>query len=129
MCVTILTFADGTKEKAVLIEKTASAFITQLQEQGITDGCVFVTKNGQPLDRSNIWKMMKRTAEAAKVKTKKVYPHNLRHLFAQTYYQKYKDIVRLADILGHSNVDTTRIYTAKNGQEQQKQIERLSLLL
>ena len=82
------------------------------REQGITDGCVFVTKN-----------------EAAKVKTKKVYPHNLRHLFAQTYYQKYKDIVRLADILGHSNVDTTRIYTAKNGQEQQKQIERLSLLL
>lgn len=99
------------------------------REQRITDGCVFVTKNGQPLDRSNIWKMMKRAAEEAKVKTKKVYPHNLRHLFAQTYYKKYKDIVRLADILGHSNVDTTRIYTAKNGQEQQKQIEHLSLLL
>lgn len=95
----------------------------------IRHGQVFVTRNGTPLDRSNIWKMMKRLAVRAKVAEGKVFPHNLRHLFARTYYKAYKDIVRLADILGHASVDTTRIYTTRTGIEQQRQIERLPLLV
>lgn len=80
-------------------------------ERKITSGSVFVTKSGKPLDRSNIWADMKKLCESAHVQQKKVFPHNLRHLFARTYYCVQKDIVRLADILGHSNVNTTRIYT------------------
>ena len=73
---------------------------------------MFVTRTGKPLDRPNVWKMLKRLASAAKVLSKKVFPHNLRHLFARTHYAKFKDIARLPDILGHSSMDFTRIYTA-----------------
>ena len=99
------------------------------QRRGIRQGPVFVTRTGRPLDRSNIWKMMKRLAARARVVAEKVFPHNLRHLFARTYYKAYKDIVRLADILGHASIDTTRIYTIRTGTEQQRQIERLPLLI
>lgn len=96
--------------------------------QKITSGCVFVTKTGKPLDRSNIWKMMKSLCEDAKVSKEKVYPHNLRHLFARTYYSLQKDIVRLADILGHSSIETTRIYTIESGEVHRRQIQKLGLL-
>ena len=99
------------------------------KKRGITGGPIFVTQSGNPLDRSNIWKMMKRLARLAKVALEKVFPHNLRHLFARTYYKKYKDIVRLGDILGHSNLETTRIYTARSFYEQRHQMEALNLLL
>ncbi|MDO5378121.1 MAG: tyrosine-type recombinase/integrase [Clostridia bacterium] len=99
------------------------------QEQSITQGSIFVTQNGRALDRSNIWKMMKRLAQEADVILKKVFPHNLRHLFAQTYYKQFMDIVRLADILGHSSINTTRIYTMKNGSEQRMQLEAMHLLI
>lgn len=91
-------------------------------------GAVFVTKNGNPLDRSNIWSDMKKLCRTAKVSEKKVFPHNLRHLFARTYYSLQKDVVRLADILGHSSVNTTRIYTMESGENHRKQIQRLGLL-
>ena len=97
-------------------------------EQKIKSGAVFITKNGKPLDRSNIWSDMKKLCKAANVSEKKVFPHNLRHLFARTYYSLQKDIVRLADILGHANVNTTRIYTQENGEIHRKQIEKLGLL-
>ena len=96
--------------------------------QKIKNGAVFVTKNGNPLDRSNIWSDMKKLCRAANVSEKKVFPHNLRHLFARTYYSLQKDIVRLADILGHSNVNTTRIYTMESGEIHRKQIQKLGLL-
>ena len=99
------------------------------KRRGVQSGPVFVTRSGKPLDRSNIWKSMKRLAAIARVAAGKVFPHNLRHLFARTYYKAYKDIVRLADILGHTSVDTTRIYTTRTGIEQQRQIERLPLLI
>ena len=98
-------------------------------ERGIHEGCVFVTRSGRALDRSNIWKMLKRLAEAARVLKKKVFPHNLRHLFARTHYAKFKDIVRLADILGHSSIDTTRIYTMRSGKEERRQLGQLRLIL
>lgn len=96
--------------------------------KGIKSGCVFVTKSGKPLSRSNIWADMKKLCECAGVSKDKVYPHNLRHLFARTYYTLQKDIVRLADILGHSSVNTTRIYTMETGEVHRKQIQNLGLL-
>ena len=98
------------------------------KSQGITSGSIFVSRNGKPLDRSSIWKLMKNLCEKAGVKKEKVFPHNLRHLFARTYYSLQKDIVRLADILGHSSVNTTRIYTMDTGVIHRKQIQKLGLL-
>lgn len=95
----------------------------------IKSGSVFVTKNGNPLDRSNIWSEMKKLCKTAGVSERKVFPHNLRHLFARTYYAIQKDIVRLADILGHSSVNTTRIYTMESGEIHRRQIQNLGLLL
>ena len=100
-----------------------------IRPQKIKSGAVFVTKNGNPLNRSNIWTDMKRLCKLAGVSEKKVFPHNLRHLFARTYYTVQKDIVRLADILGHSSVNTTRIYTMESGEVHRRQIQRLGLLL
>ncbi len=99
-----------------------------IKEQKIKSGAVFVTKNGKPLDRSDIWKKMKGVCAKAGVRADKVFPHNLRHLFARTYYALKKDIVRLADILGHSDVNTTRIYTAESGEIHRKNIQSLGLL-
>lgn len=99
-----------------------------LREQKRKSGPVFVTKNGNPLDRSNIWSDMKRLCRSAGVSEKKVFPHNLRHLFARTFYTVEKDIVRLADILGHSSVNTTRIYTTESGELHRRKIQRLGLL-
>ncbi len=97
-------------------------------EEGITNGSIFVTKTGRPLDRSHIWRMMKSLCERAGVDKNKVFPHNLRHLFARTFYSIEKDIVRLADILGHSSVNTTRIYTMATWEICRRQIQRLGLL-
>ena len=113
----------------LLPKKLCETLLGYCKRRGIQKGQVFVTRTGRPLDRSNIWKMMKRLGERAQVRAGKVFPHNLRHLFARTYYKAYKDIVRLADILGHACIDTTRIYTMRTGTEQQRQIERLPLLV
>ena len=99
-----------------------------VKEQKIKSGAVFISKNGNPLDRSNIWSDMKKLCKEAGVSEKKVFPHNLRHLFARTYYTLQKDIVRLADILGHSSVNTTRIYTMETGEIHRRQIQKLGLL-
>ena len=98
------------------------------KEQKIKSGAVFITKNGNPLDRSNIWSDMKKLGKDANVSSKKVFPHNLRHLFARTYYSIQKDIVRLADILGHSSINTTRIYTMESGEVHRRQLQKLGLL-
>lgn len=96
---------------------------------GITDGAIFVTRNGNPLDRSYIWAQMKGLCEAAGVNPSKVFPHNLRKLFARTFYGIEKDIAKLADILGHSSIETTRIYIMTTGSEHRRQIERMGLAL
>ena len=97
-------------------------------KQKISSGPVFVSKNGNPLDRSNIWSSMKKLCKLAGIAASKVFPHNLRHLFARTYYSIQKDIVRLSDILGHSNINTTRIYTQESGEIHRQQIQKLGLL-
>ena len=100
-----------------------------IQKQKITVGAVFITRSGKQLDRSNIWRDMKKLCSLTTVSPKKVFPHNLRHLFARTYYSLEKDLLRLADILGHSNINTTRIYTIESGQIHARQIERLNLVI
>lgn len=100
-----------------------------IKKSGITAGSVFVTKSGKPLNRRNIWRDMKALCERAEVSPNKVYPHNLRHLFARTFYSVDKDIVRLTDLLGHSSVNTTRIYTMETGNEHRHRLERVERLL
>lgn len=117
------------KMRIVILPKELCRMLTEYAKtQKITSGSVFVTKTGKPLDRSTIWKMMKALCKCAKVSKYKVFPHNLRHLFARTFYTLQKDIVRLADILGHSSVNTTRIYTMESGEIHRRQIQKLGLL-
>ncbi len=99
-----------------------------MKEQEIATGHVFRTRSGKPIDRHTIWKSMKMLCEMAGIPKEKVFPHNLRHLFARTYYSLEKDIVRLADILGHSSINTTRIYTIENGEVHRKQMQELRLV-
>ena len=100
-----------------------------IRNQKKTAGAVFTTRTGKPLDRSNIWRDMKKLCVDAQVSDKKVFPHNLRHLFARTFYGIEKDISRLADILGHTNLTTTRIYTAESGSVHARQMERMKLIV
>lgn len=99
-----------------------------VHERGIQNGSIFVTRNGKPMDRSNILHGMKKLCLDAEVDPKKTFPHNLRHLFAVTYYEKEHNLPNLADILGHSNINTTRIYTLVSIEEQERRIEELGLL-
>ncbi len=99
-----------------------------IKDNNIKNGSVFVTRTGKPLDRSFVWKLLKSLCKDAGVNKDKVFPHNFRHLFARTYYSLQKDIVRLADILGHSSVNTTRIYTMSTDDVCRRQIQRLGLL-
>ncbi|MBQ2941961.1 MAG: tyrosine-type recombinase/integrase [Clostridia bacterium] len=112
----------------ILTNQLCSMLKKYIKANRITSGSVFVTKNGNPIDRSNIWSEMKKLCESAGVEKRKVFPHNLRHLFARTFYAIQKDIVRLADILGHSSINTTRIYTMESGEEHRKLLRKLGLL-
>lgn len=117
------------KERLVFLPPAlAKQLLAYCKHQGIQSGPVFVTGGGKPLDRSNIWAAMKKLCAAARVDGRKVFPHNLRHLFALTYYRAQHDLLRLADLLGHSSIETTRIYTATSGAEQQRQVARLGLV-
>ena len=117
------------KMRVVILPKDLCKKLTEYARgQKITSGPIFITKTRKPLDRSTIWKMMMALCESAGVDREKVFPHNLRHLFARTYYSIQKDIVRLADILGHSSVNTTRIYTMETYDVHCRQIQKLVLL-
>ena len=119
----------GKRRTVFLPEKLRKLLKHYLKQQKITAGAVFISKNGKPLDRSNIWRDMKALCASAGVEPGKVFPHNLRHLFARTFYSIEKDLSRLADILGHANVSTTRIYTAESGAVHARQIGRLGLVV
>ena len=117
------------KRRIVFIPKKLCKMLKDYaKSEKIKSGSIFVTKNGKPLDRSNIWSDMKKLCADAGVSASKVFPHNLRHLFARTFYTIQKDIVRLSSILGHSNINTTMIYTMESGRIHQKQIQQLGLL-
>ena len=118
------------KIRTILIPgKLRKLLLDYARKQKIRSGVIFVTQNGKPLDRKTIWAQMKGLCESAGVNPSKVFPHNLRKLFARTFYGIEKDIAKLADILGHSSIDTTRIYIMTTGTEHRKKIERLGLVV
>lgn len=118
------------KSRTVLIpqelRKKLMAYISKIK---ITSGYVFRTKSGRPLDRSNIWSDMKKLCQNADVDPSKVFPHSFRHLFARHFYAIEKDIARLADILGHSSIETTRIYIAVSTREYERVLNRMRLII
>lgn len=118
------------KLRVIIIPKELCKILARYaKENHIAKGSIFTTKSGKPLDRHTIWKMMKSLCDSANVDRNKVFPHNLRHLFARTFYSIEKDIVRLADILGHSSVNTTRIYTMDSWEICHRQVQKLGLLI
>ena len=122
-------YCKGKGRTILLPEALCSTLKKYVKSQHIEKGMIFITKSGKPLDRSNIWSDMKKLCADAGVSRTKVFPHNLRHLFARTYYNLEKDITRLADILGHSSIDTTRIYIISTGAEHARQISSLGLVV
>lgn len=118
------------KTRTILVPgKLKNILLNYAKRRGITAGAIFVTRTGKPLNRSNIWSAMKKLCESAGVKPSKVFPHNLRKLLARTFYGIEKDIAKLADILGHSSINTTRIYIMTTGTEHRRKIERLGLVV
>ena len=118
------------KTRTILVPgKLKNMLLNYAKRHAITTGAIFITRNGKPLNRSNIWSAMKKLCEAAGVKPSKVFPHNLRKLFARTFYGIEKDIAKLADILGHSSINTTRIYIMTTGTEHRRKIDRLGLVV
>lgn len=118
------------KTRTILIPgKLRKRLLDYARKQKIRSGVIFLTRNGKPLDRKTIWAQMKGLCNASGVNPTKVFPHNLRKLFARTFYGIEKDIAKLADILGHSSIDTTRIYIITTGTEHRRKIERLGLVV
>lgn len=125
----ITVSCKGKTRRVFLPGKLKRRLLDFARRRGIRAGAIFVTRNGRPLDRGNIWRQMKGLCRAAGVAASKVFPHNLRKLFARTFYGLEKDIAKLADILGHSSINTTRIYIMSTGTEHRQKIERLGLVV
>ena len=119
----------GKWRQIYLTKELRKRLMKYCKQKQFKSGPVFCTRNGKPLDRSNIWSMMKKLSKEAGVNPEKVFPHNFRHLFARVYYKKHKDIFYLADILGHASVNTTRIYTRTAGENHIRMLEGLKLVI
>ena len=118
------------KTRAVFIVKELKQkLLRYAAEQNIKSGMIFVTRTGKPISRTNIWREMKALCDEANVNPQKVFPHNLRHLFARVFYGIEKDIAKLADILGHSSINTTRIYIISTGTEHRQRMENMRLII
>ena len=117
------------KIRTILIPtKLRRKLLKYAKKNKTASGEIFLTGNGKSLSRRQIWAEMKRLCVRAGVEPSKVFPHNLRHLFATAYYRAYRDIAKLADVLGHSSIETTRIYLLTSGAEHQRQLDRLGLV-
>ena len=112
-----------------LVKALRQKLLRYAAEHGIKSGMIFVTRTGKPVNRTNLWREMKALCVEADVNPQKVFPHNLRHLFARVFYGIEKDIAKLADILGHSSIDTTRIYIISSGTEHRRRMENMHLIL
>ena len=112
-----------------IVRELQKKLLNYIKTKGITTGCIFITKSGKPMSRCNIWREMKALCEQARVSPDKVFPHNLRHLFARTFYGIEKDIAKLADILGYSSINTTRIYIITTGAEHTRKMENMRLII
>lgn len=119
----------GKMRTVYIVKGLTKKLIAYAKEKQITTGHIFITRNGKPVSRTNIWREMKALCFDANVNPNKVFPHNLRHLFARTFYGIEKDIAKLADLLGHSSINTTRIYIISTGKEHRKQIESMQLVI
>ena len=112
----------------LLPSKLCRRLLSYAKKQKTASGEIFLTRSGKPISRKQIWAEMKALCQRAGVSPGKVFPHNLRHLFAQAFYKQTRDVVKLADILGHSSVATTRIYLISTGAEHQRELEKLNLI-
>lgn len=119
----------GKNRRIFIVKELREKLLRYIKERKIQSGTVFVTKNGKNVSRHNIWRDMKALCEEAGVSPSKVFPHNLRHLFARTFYGIEKDIAKLADILGHTSIDTTRIYIVTTATEHKRKMENMRLIL
>ncbi len=119
----------GKNRRIFIVSDLKKKLLRYVKEQKIISGAIFVTRNGKPISRNNIWKEMKALCEKAHVLPSKVFPHNLRHLFARTFYGIEKDIAKLADILGHASINTTRIYIVTTGAEHKRRMENMRLII
>ena len=118
------------KTRTIIITKNLQKkLLRYIAEQKISTGPIFVTRSGKPMSRTNIWREMKNLCIEAEVNPEKVFPHNLRHLFARVFYGIEKDIAKLADILGHSSINTTRIYIISTGTEHRQRMEQMRLII
>ena len=119
----------GKSRRIFIVAALRKRLLQYIKTQDIKSGAVFVTKNGKPVSRHNIWRDMKSLCQDAGVSPSKVFPHNLRHLFARTFYGIEKDIAKLADILGHTSINTTRIYIVTTGIEHKRKMENMRLII
>lgn len=119
----------GKTRSVFIVKELRKKLLRYIAEQNIQSGSVFVTRTGKPISRTNIWREMKSLCNDAGVDPKKVFPHNLRHLFARAFYGIEKDIAKLADILGHSSIETTRIYIISTGAEHRRRMENMRLII
>lgn len=119
----------GKTRSVFIVKELKKKLLRYAAEQGITSGTIFITRTGRPMSRTNIWREMKSLCESAGVNPQKVFPHNLRHLFARVFYSIEKDIAKLADILGHSSINTTRIYIISTGDEHRRRMENMRLII
>jgi site-specific recombinase XerD len=119
----------GKNRRIFIVPKLKKKLLRYVKSRGIVSGPVFVTRSGRPVSRNSIWKDMKALCLQANVPESKVFPHNLRHLFARTFYCLDKDIAKLADILGHASINTTRIYIVTTGAEHRKRMEHMRLII
>ena len=119
----------GKIRKIFIVRALQEKLLRYAEQQNISHGSIFVTRSGTALDRSNIWREMKRLCQQVGIPHSKVFPHNLRHLFARSFYNEEKDLAKLADVLGHSNINTTRIYIISSGSEHQQKMENLWLIV
>lgn len=123
------TIALKGKIRTILLPtKLCRKLVKYAKKQKFASGEVFLTKSGKSITRRQVWYELKRLCHSAGVEPSKVFPHNFRHLFATTFYHACKDIARLADVLGHSSIETTRIYLTVSGAEQARQLDELGLI-
>lgn len=125
----VIVSSKGKIRSVFIVRDLKKKLLRYSAEQGIRSGAIFITRTGKTMSRTNIWREMKSLCEEANVNPDKVFPHNLRHLFARVFYGIEKDIAKLADILGHSSINTTRIYIISTGTEHRQRMENMRLII
>ena len=125
----VVVSLKGKTRSVFIVKELQKKLLRYAAEQKIKNGVIFVTRTGKPISRTNIWREMKALCEKADVNPQKVFPHNLRHLFARVFYGIEKDIAKLADVLGHSSINTTRIYIISTGNEHRRRMEHMRLII